>query len=277
MFRLKISFRQFIISVFAILALNVYLLTELPSSSMEIYILDVGQGDSILIKTQDEQYILVDGGPDEKALAQLQGIIPFWDRSLDLVILTHPDQDHVGGLPAVLNYYDVQRVAFHSVEHENKAYEEFQNIVQEKGIDRLELRDNDDFRMGCCTDFDILWPYEETNLEDYTDEINDISLSFVLVYKDFQMFFGGDLGAEHEEMIFEENSYDLDVLKVGHHGSKSSTSADFLDMITPEIAVISVGEDNRYGHPDSTVLDSLKKRNIRILRTDQEGMIILKE
>ena len=130
-----------------------------------MYVLDVGQGDSILIKTADNKYILVDGGPDDSVLGQLQGIIPYWHRQIDLVILTHPDQDHVGGLPAVLNYFEVKHVIYNNIDQNNYAYTNLKNIIKDKDIHRIIINSEIDLKVGCCTYLDTMWPFEDTNLE----------------------------------------------------------------------------------------------------------------
>ncbi|MBD3280934.1 MBL fold metallo-hydrolase [Candidatus Dojkabacteria bacterium] len=267
----------------AIIAVITYLIFSSPAQNLEIYILDVGQGDAILIKTMDQKYVLVDAGPDEDVVRELQQVMPFWERSLDLVILTHPDQDHVGGMPAVFDYYDVNAVSYLPVEHENRAFDEFREDIWESEIENWRLDSDDDFSLGCCTFFDMLWPTEEifescditadTRGETCQYDVNDASAAFVLVYKDFAIYFGGDLGSKFEEEIFSENKYDLDAIKVGHHGSKTSTSLDFLGMTKPEYAYISVGEDNRFDHPHEVVLQNLEQYDVEVHRTDQEGTV----
>lgn len=270
----------------AILAVVMYLIFSSPTQALEIYILDVGQGDAILIKTVDNKYVLVDAGPDENVTRELQDIMPFWDRTLDLVILTHPDQDHVGGMPAVFAYYDVNAVSFLPFEDGNRAFGEFQDTVSTQEIQNWKLIDDKDFSLGCCTFFDMLWPtsdiYDECDIEIKKGnqscrwDVNDTSASFVLVYKDFTMYFGGDLPSKYEEQIFSDNKYDLDAIKAGHHGSRTSTSLEFLELTHPEKAYISVGIDNKFGHPHQETLDNLEQFGVEIHRTDQEGRIEIK-
>lgn len=262
-----------------------YLISLTPSGEMEIYLLDIGQGDAILIKTVDNKYVLVDSGPDEKVLRELQEVIPFWDRKIDLVILTHPDQDHVGGMPYVFGYYDVSEVSYLDVQHDNWAYSEFEYQIANNEISNLQLHAEKDFRFGCCTYFDVLWPtekiYNECSVGQGNEgkcglDVNDTSLAFVLIYKDFEMYFGGDLASEFEERIFVTNKYNLDVIKVGHHGSKTSTSEEFLRLVTPESAYISVGEDNKFNHPDEQVVSRLEEMGIKVYRTDVDGRVMIR-
>ncbi len=249
---------------------------HLPEKRAVIYILDVGQGDSILIKTIDDKYILIDSGPDKKAIYQLQKIIPFWRRKLDLVILTHPDKDHVGGLPDILEYYDVNLFLFNEIEHDNKEYNQVLSIIEEYDIVTSIVDEYSDYQIGCCSYIDTLWPtqnFKKDFYESQSVDTNSISTAFVLMIDGLQMYFGGDLEAQYEERIFETNEYDLDVIKVGHHGSKSSTSRKFLQLTNPEIAVISVGKNNKFSHPSTEVLQNLETLNILIERTDQSGAI----
>jgi competence protein ComEC len=269
----------------SVIALVLYLFSVSPSDGLEVFVLDVGQGDAILIKTVDQKYILVDAGPDEAALQELQQVIPFWDRTLDLVILTHPDQDHVGGMPAVFDYYDVKEVSFLPFADGNRAYKEFQSDVEITGIENLKLTSEADFKLGCCTYFDMLWPTEEIyescdvtakdNGEYCGYDVNDASAAFMLIYKDFAMYFGGDLPSKYEEEIFTGNSYDLDAIKAGHHGSRTSTSAKFLELTHPEKAYISVGKDNKFDHPHEETLQNLEAFGVEIYRTDQEGRLVI--
>ncbi|MBN1331768.1 MBL fold metallo-hydrolase [Candidatus Dojkabacteria bacterium] len=267
----------------ALIAVISYLIFSSPSGNLEIFILDIGQGDAILIKTADNKYILVDAGPDDSVIQELQDVIPFWDRTLDLVILTHPDQDHVGGMPFVFDYYDVDAVSFLPFEDGNEAFRQFQQDVKEGEIGNWKLDSQKDFSLGCCTYFDMLWPtfdiYEECDVEIREEDkrcmwdVNDASAAFVLVYKDFAMYFGGDLPSKYEEQIFAGSTYDLDAIKVGHHGSKTSTSTEFLELTHPEKAYVSVGKDNKFGHPHQETLDNLKQFGIEVHRTDVKGRI----
>jgi len=250
---------------------NIFISRE--KNVLQIYTLDVGQGDSILIKTKENQYILIDGGPDEKALQELQQIIPFFKRRLDLVILIHPDQDHVGGLPDILNYYDVGAVSYSPIRSKNLAYKNFQEIVKKKQIRNLELDEDGDFDYGCCVHFDVLWPEKGIDYAGYSGDTNSISTAIVVRSGNYKIYLGGDLPAEQEEQVFEKNHYDLDAIKVSHHGSKSATSEEFLDLTTPETAIISVGIDNTFGHPSQVVLQRLNERGIKIYRTDELGRI----
>lgn len=247
---------------------------QVPDHFLHIYALDVGQGDSLLVKTEDNKYILVDSGMNFDVVQELQKVLPFWKRKIDLIILTHPDQDHAGGFPKLLEIYDIGEIIYWPINNPNLAFNQMKKIIDSKA-NVYSLTSKDDFNIGCCTYIDIVWPDKPLDLESDIKNVNDTSVSFVLKVEGFSMFFGGDLGWKFEEEIFTNNQYDLDVIKVGHHGSDSSTSIKFLKMVQPEYAVISVGENN-YGHPKEEILDALRSQNVKILRTDIMGTIDLK-
>ncbi|HEC64848.1 MAG TPA: MBL fold metallo-hydrolase [bacterium] len=240
--------------------------------NLHIYFLDVGQGDSILIQTPDDVFMLIDGGPGDAVLSELNEILPVWKRNIDVVILTHPDADHVTGLVEVVRYYEVKEADFGKVEHNTNIYEEFLYQVEEKALQVSDLRDEDDFLLGCCVYVDILWPEENQNLE-RLDPVNNISISIRLTYKDFTAVLAGDAESATEKKIAKIRGLDSDLLKIGHHGSNTSSEPVFLDAVEPEIAIISVGEDNRFGHPTLETLEKLKERNIKTYRTDLDGRI----
>lgn len=273
--KLKIKTSRLIILLVLVFltVLRVYAL--IPEQGLEIYALNIGQGDSFLIKTIDKKYILVDGGPGRVGLQELQQVIPFWHRGLDLVILTHPDQDHVGGLPAVLNYYKVSTISYSNIKSDNKAFAKVQNLTLSQNIHHIIPSSENDLKVGCCTMLDTLWPTPEVKVNDFADSPNDISTAFVLIYKNFRMYLGGDLPYQYEEQIFTWSHYDLNIIKPSHHGSKTSTSKKVLELTTPEVAIISAGKDNSYGHPHKEVLDGLKDAGIKIYRTDEQGRVHL--
>ncbi len=245
---------------------------SISSRELEIYFLDIGQGDSILIVTPDNYRILVDGGPDSDTLSQVDIIVPFWDRTIDLAVLTHPDLDHVGGYPELLRYYDIEHIMYPGVIHNSYAFSEFENQVQFQEIEVLDGFSENNYRVGCCVFINTLWPENETNLE--TSDVNDASIAFELIYGNTRFFFGGDLSQKYEDLLLDNDSWlRANLLKVGHHGSKTSTSSKFVQRLSPEVAVISAGEDNKFGHPHDEVLKILKSQNIDVLRTDELGTI----
>lgn len=270
--------KLFIILVLVIVGLGGYVyVEESGEQDLEFIALDVGQGDAILIRTPFKQNILIDGGPDKGVVRGIDRHLPFWRRKIDLMILTHPDADHVTGLVEVLERYPVARVMGTGVVHTLPAYIEWLEIIKEEGIPfeiawaRMTVELGDDLRM------EILWPvddYTGTNVEDN----NKTSIVVKLVYGDTSFLLMGDATVEVEASLLVQSVFSLaaDVLKVGHHGSKDSTSLEFVKLVKPEYAVISVGKDNRFGHPSRRVTKNLDEVGAVILRTDEVGDVLFR-
>ena len=241
------------------------------SGLLEVNFFDVGQGDSAFIETAGYQ-ILVDGGPDQSVLEKLSREIPFWDRDIDLVILTHPENDHMAGLLEVLERYKVENILWTGVVRDTAVFREWEELIKKEGarivvaqsLLRIDL--NDSY-------IDILYPFKDLAGKESKDS-NDTSIVARLVFGGTSFLFTGDIDKSVEKDIAERNAeLKTGVLKVAHHGSKTSTSGEFLDRVLPEYAVISVGKDNKYGHPTKEVLDILSKYGIMIFRTDEVGDI----
>ncbi|MFA6131146.1 MAG: MBL fold metallo-hydrolase [Patescibacteria group bacterium] len=233
--------------------------TMISNEQVAIWFFDVGQGDAILIQSGSEQ-ILIDGGPSDLILEKLSSVMPFWDRTIELVISTHPHADHLTGLNAVLDRYEVLEVWRPDQPYESDCARNFLDSATVSIVSSPTCEIIGPSRSLC-----ILWPKESFNGASLEDE-NDGSL--VLLFRDGEneILLTGDTG-EEEEVMLAKDLVDVDVLKVGHHGSLQSTSSDFLQKIQPEIAVISVGE-NSYGHPSQMVLDRLISSGAEVLRTD---------
>lgn len=242
---------------------------------MEIDYLDVGQGDAILIKTPYEQNILIDGGPDNKVLGELGRHLSFFDKNIDLVILTHPHTDHVVGLVEILRRYKVKKVLLAEVKNNSPPYLAFLEEIKKQNIEQEKITGPQDIVLGQDLNLKILYPFNDISQKNFED-LNDSSILAKLIYKNNSFLFTGDAGEAVEKDLL-DNKIDItaDVLKVGHHGSKYATSQEFLDIVKPEYAVIEVGKDNDFGHPHLRVLDRLTQNNIKIFRTDYLGTIIL--
>jgi competence protein ComEC len=236
-------------------------------------VLDVGQGDAILIETPSGNRVLIDGGPSESVLAAALGRhLPFYDRRIDLVAATHPQSDHIGGLPVALDRYDVGAVIDTGVEPESAVAEHWRGALDASGVMTFTPTRGQKFDLGDGAALTVVSPRVDPPLP--PANLNDTSLVLRLTYGQFSMLFTGDLGPAGEIAIGEMGtSLRSTVLKVSHHGSRTSTSADFLDLVHSSVAVISVGNDNRFGHPAPDVLDRLVGQSI--LRTDESGDITL--
>ncbi|MEX0786985.1 MAG: DNA internalization-related competence protein ComEC/Rec2 [Dehalococcoidia bacterium] len=239
---------------------------------LTVSVLDVGQGDAILVETPDGRHVLVDGGADGLRLAEELGAeLPFWERTLDLVALTHPQEDHMAGLVEALARYDVGRVLATSRENASATYLVWRDQIQRQGIPFEEARAGQQIDLGDGVMLRVLGP-GESQLE--AENVNDASLVLRLEWRDASFLLTGDIEASGEQALL-RSGFDLGatVLKVPHHGSRTSSSTSFLSAVRPAIAVVSVGEDNPFGHPSPAVLDRLD--GTLVLRTDEHGTVRL--
>lgn len=243
-----------------------------PLTNFKIIFLDVGQGDATLIKTPLGKNILIDGGPDRGIIYKLDQYLDFYKRKIDLMILTHPDPDHLNGLVEVLKRYRVGEVFYNGVNDESLTYKEFLRLVKEKEIK------NEIVWLGKKIIVDggqiiFLYPFESLANQNLKND-NEGSLVFAFSYGQTKILFTGDATKRVEEKLKEKDiNLKADILKVAHHGSKDSSGLEFLEKVKPIYAIISVGK-NKFGHPSLRVLKNLEKINSKILRTDQLGDII---
>jgi competence protein ComEC len=232
--------------------------------TLSVFVFDVGQGDAIFIDGPDKQ-VLIDGGPSAAVLEKLQSVMVPWDRSIDLVINTHPHADHLMGLIPVLEGYGVQQDGDSGQGYSTPEFHEYEELAPYA----LHLKAGDVYDLGGGARLDILWPkapYDHAQLADP----NDGSVVALLTYGNTTMLLTGDAGVAEEA---EWPLTHVDVLKVGHHGSRTSTSEHLLEMTTPDIALVSVGADNSYDLPDEDVFARLIKFGATIFRTDVDGDI----
>lgn len=239
--------------------------------SLKISFLDIGQGDAILIETPDHRLILVDGGPNDAVLNALSKVLSFWQKTFDLIILTNPDRDHMDGLLHVLDRYTVKKFLVSGVWKKNAFTKGLLEKISSKKVPLLLARSDEDFSFGDVT-LDILFPPRIFTDEDVT--INNGSVVFMLRFHGHRIMFPGDAEVETETWIA-KNIPDIraEILKAGHHGSKTSSSEIFLQKVQPKVTIISCGKRNRYGHPHEITLERLKKVGSKILRTDELGTV----
>jgi len=245
------------------------------SDKLAVYVLDVGQGDAIFIETPDDYQILIDGGPDKNVLYELGKVMGFWDRSIDAVVLTHPHSDHVGGMVEVLRRYQIDKVYMTGVVHTSSDYLTFLNVVNEKDIPVHEVSESFVLNLDNDINFEFLYPLQSfARLR--VENLNNTSIVNRLVYNDTSILLTGDLETEgEEELIASNQDLSVDILKAGHHGSSTSSKDEFLITVRPDYAVISVSDDNSFGHPSSRTLKRMERLGIKVFRTDQQGMITL--
>jgi competence protein ComEC len=245
------------------------------ADNLKVYFLDVGQGDAVFIETPQSHQILIDGGPDSTIIEKLQYLIPPLDKTIDLVILTHPEKDHMQGLIDVLQRYKVDYVLWTGVLRQTPEYQKWVEVLnkqQEQGA-KIIIAYAQKSVSASGAKINILYPLEDLSGQELKDS-NDSSAVFSLVFGKNEFLFTGDITSKTEKSLLSgEDNLKSDVLKVSHHGSKYSTSDYFLDNANPWLAVISVGKENTYGHPTPEVLQRLEKFGIKVLRTDNDGDI----
>ncbi|MGB6837626.1 MAG: MBL fold metallo-hydrolase, partial [Dehalococcoidia bacterium] len=245
-----------------------------PHGRLTVSIMDVGQGDAIFVHTPQGHQILIDGGPSAQAAMEALGReLPFWDRSLDLIVLTHPQEDHLVGLVRVLERYDVAQVMASPIEADSSAYDEWRRLIEEKDIPYLEATAGAWVDLGDSATLHVLGP-PQGGLHDTQDDLNNNSLVLKLSWGRLSFLLTGDIESEAEDALL-DSRHDLRaaVLKVPHHGSAHSSSKPFLEAVRPALTVISVGEDNTFGHPSPTTLARLT--DTLLYRTDQHGRLRL--
>ncbi len=249
-----------------------FLFVQLPDDKMHVYFLDVGQGDSIFIKTPQNHQILIDGGPKNTVIERLGEVMPFFDKSIDLLVLTHPDSDHLDGLLEVLKRFKVDSVVFTGILSSKAAYIEFLEEIYERGVDVFVAEEKVDFVFGDVY-FDTIYPFEA--LTGSVEEMNDTSVVMRVFYKGTSLMLTGDLSVEKEkEIVAQRGMLESDILKAGHHGSKTSSSLEFLGRVSPEVVVIQCGKDNNFGHPHEEALENFEKAGVEVVRrNDLEGTV----
>lgn len=261
---------MFILLVISLVLSGIIFFSRSPS--IKIIFFNIGQGDAILI-SQGSNQILIDGGSDSQIeLEKLGEYIPFWDREIEVIMATHPDQDHIGGIIGVMKNYQIGQIIDNSVESDSQVYKAYLDTIDEKRISRIRGEKGLSIKLAEAN-IEILYP--AGNAATASKDTNAESLVAKLVYGKNSFLFTGDFPSEKDAEIFSSGA-DLSakILKVAHHGSKYSTSGAFLEKANPDEAVISVGAKNRYGHPSAEVIDRLREHKIEILRTDTLGDIV---
>jgi competence protein ComEC len=241
---------------------------------LHVFLLDVGQGDAILIETPSGQHILIDGGPADGGLAACLGKrFSFWERSIDLVVSTHPHEDHIGGLVEVLKKYEVKQVLESAAEYDSPVYREWQSLVEGKRIKRTVAQCGQHIELGEGIRLDVLYA-GEASLGNAAFALDSNSMVLRLVYGNVSVLLTADIFEETETCLLDSRFYlNSTVLKVAHHGSDTSSCAEFLAEVKPQVAVISVGADNLFGHPSPEVVDRLSSSHL--YRTDLQGTVEL--
>lgn len=235
------------------------------ADTLDVYFIDVGQGDAILID-YGEFEMLIDGGADGSCVPFIQ---EYADGSLEVVVATHPHSDHIGGLDDVLRAFDVLEVVTNGATASTNAYANFASAVDTERCEKTIARRNHEILLGDLV-VKVLHPHE------LVGDANDDSIVLLLSYINVSFLFTGDITCDVEQELLRESCLsDIDVLKVAHHGSAYGTCEPFLEIARPEIAVYSAGDGNRYGHPTDSTLMRLEDVGALILGTDKQGNIAI--
>lgn len=249
-----------------------YYLSHFFNQYLEVAFLDVGQGDAILIRAPGGRTMLIDGGPGRQVLGRLADNLPLFDREIDLLLETHPDTDHVGGLPDVLNRYSVRGIIKPCINSDNSYDQALSLLAKERRVSEICAQSGMTIDLGSGAKMEIFYAGSGAS-----KDTNTASIVSRLSYRDDSFLFTGDTTATIEKYLVYTLGFNLssDVLKVSHHGSKLSNEEKFLQQVKPKISIISAGVKNSYGHPHQEVLSALGRLGSVILRTDVDGTIIL--
>ena len=237
--------------------------------------LDVGQGDALFIESPTGTQILFDAGPPRKILSELRRVMSPFDKSIDAVVITNPDADHIGGFADILKNYKVGAVLEPGTYNDSKTYQNLKSEIKNKNIPAILARQGMRLNLGGGAVIDILFPNQDVS----TWDSNEGSIVAKLAYGDTEVMLTGDSVMKTEKIILGEFSSEAlrsTILKVGHHGSRTSSGEDFINAVQPRYAMISNGKDNKYGHPHGDTLDTLRGIGAQIFRTDLLGTIVMK-
>ncbi|HBF8338512.1 MBL fold metallo-hydrolase [Clostridioides difficile] len=238
-------------------------------SLLSIHIIDVGQGDSILVQTPTNKNILIDGGDEDSENIIISYLRQKRIKTIDIIIATHPDSDHIGSLDNVIKKFNVNSIYMPEQSTDSEAYQNLINSCTDKNLSIQHLYKNDVLNIDNNINIYVLSPsyiQEESNLN---------SIVFKLTFNDNSFLFMGDAEEENEkEILHSFKLNNINFIKIGHHGSNSSSSLEFIKKISPDIAAISCGYKNQYGHPHSEVINNLKQNHVSIYRTDRIGDIV---
>lgn len=240
---------------------------------LTVAFLNIGQGDAIYIEAPNGRQMLVDGGPTRAVLSELSKVMPWYDRSIDVLLVTNPDKDHMAGFIDVLRSYTVDAIFESGTFPGTQVYKELEQTITDVGVKKLLAKRGMTIWFDTDTKLTILYPDRDVS----TLTSNDGSIVAKLSYGNTSVMLTGDApqGVEKWLIQLDGNVLKSNVLKVGHHGSRTSTSPEFVGFVSPSFAVISDGVRNKYGHPHKETLDTLAKFGVPVYRTDLEGTIVM--
>ncbi len=271
-YTVKEYWREGVLLVLLLVNIFVWLaIYDRSPGTLRVYFLDVGQGDAIFFETPSGKQGLIDGGKNRQVVSELGRLMPFGDREIDLLIATHPDADHIGGLVEVVNRFDIGLFLEPGVAAANSLDEELRARLEKRGVEPEVARRGQVINFGDGVLVTILFPNQDVSKWD----TNDASVSLILSYGEHQFLLTGDAGIKTENILMQlsRGELDVEVLKAGHHGSRTSTALHFAQTVSPEYAVISAGKDNSYGHPHPEVVKILQSVGAKIVSTAELGTV----
>lgn len=244
----------------------------LDGDYFEITFLDVGQGDSILVKSPNNLYGLIDSGRGSSSLNAIQDHYTNLPKRIDFVILTHPDADHIEGFLELSRYFEVSTLFINKTSKENSLIESLYSRVKDLKIKNFGLDMEDDFIIDGI-EFNVIYPKNKYDTI-FAEDSNDTSIGVEIIFNGVNIYSAGDLSSKEEiESVQFLKNRDIHILKAGHHGSNTSSSREFLELITPDYVIFSAGLNNSYGHPSEEIVRNFEEVNSRIFRTDKDGDI----
>lgn len=271
MFNSGISITETILAlVFSIFVIGTIFIFSLLDGSTKIVFCNVGQGDGTYIRIKNRIDILIDAGPDRSILNCLGKYMPFYDREIEYAINTHPEKDHFGGFLYLIDRYKIDSFVLNPISSSIISFKQLEKKIITKKIKVYYSNETSKIilPMGSII---FYWPALE-----FLNKPNDASMVFSYNEASFKALFTGDASPFALTRLLDKSKIKCDLLKVPHHGSKNGLTKEFLNLAEPDIAVISAGKNNRYGHPSKEILDMLKAKNIKIRRTDLEGDVLYK-
>lgn len=272
---IKAHFKWFLLVFLVLIALILCLVAfqEDRKGIMTVAFLDVGQGDSIFIESPTGLQVVVDGGPGKTLIREISKVLPFYDRSVDMMVVTNPDKDHFEGFISFLKKYSVDVVLEPGTSNISGTYKTLEDEIKNRNIPKVLARKGQIVNLGGGAYIKILFPDRDIS----GLLANDGSIIMKLVYGETEVMFQGDSTAKIEEyLVGQGENLESDILKIGHHGSRTSTVAEYVKAVSPEWAVISAGKGNSYGHPHKETLDTLISQGVKVLGTYESGMIVFK-
>ena len=265
-------FFSFILALLALAVILGVVIFQSKQNTLSVIFLDVGQGDAILISSGSQQ-VLIDGGKDGKLLLEKLGkYIPFWDRNIETVLETHPDQDHIGGLVDVLKVYKIGNVFETKMQNDSQIFRKLEETIVGNKIEKVEAKKDVMISFSNGATLQILYPIESIVDINSNKDTNAYSVVAKLTIGKSKFLLTGDFPTTQDNLLLNgDTDVSADFLKVSHHGSKYATSEEFLSRVKPTVAIISVGKKNSYGHPNQETLQRLMTYKVNIFRTDESG------